>query len=94
MKTFEIQNTKDTRSGFGEGLHELGKKNERVVALCADLIGSLKMDAFIKDYPNRFFQMGIAVPKGGTPSLAISSLNSFTASSIPSAALTLSLACL
>jgi transketolase len=60
MKTFEIQNTKDTRSGFGEGLHELGKKNERVVALCADLIGSLKMDAFIKDYPNRFFQMGIA----------------------------------
>jgi transketolase len=60
MKTFEIQNIKDTRSGFGEGLHELGKQNERVVALCADLIGSLKMDAFIKDNPNRFFQVGIA----------------------------------
>lgn len=60
MKTFDIQNIKDTRSGFGEGLHELGKNNENVVALCADLIGSLKMDAFIKDFPERFFQVGIA----------------------------------
>lgn len=51
---------KDTRSGFGEGLSELGDKNPNVVALCADLIGSLKMDAFIKKYPERFFQIGIA----------------------------------
>lgn len=51
---------KDTRSGFGAGLHELGKINPNVVALCADLIGSLKMDSFVKDFPERFFQMGIA----------------------------------
>jgi transketolase len=60
MKTFEVQNVKDTRSGFGEGLHELGKSNPRTVALCADLIGSLKMDAFKKNFPERFFQVGIA----------------------------------
>ncbi len=60
MKTYEVQNVKDTRSGFGAGLHELGKINPNVVALCADLIGSLKMDAFIKDFPERFFQAGIA----------------------------------
>lgn len=51
---------KDTRSGFGAGLHELGKSNGNVVALCADLTGSLKMDAFKKDFPERFFQIGIA----------------------------------
>ena len=51
---------KDTRSGFGAGLHELGKANENVVALCADLTGSLKMDAFKKEFPERFFQVGIA----------------------------------
>jgi transketolase len=51
---------KDTRSGFGAGLSELGKTNENVVALCADLTGSLKMDAFAKDHPERFFQVGIA----------------------------------
>lgn len=51
---------KDTRSGFGAGLHELGKTNPQVVALCADLTGSLKMDAFKKDFPERFFQVGIA----------------------------------
>ena len=51
---------KDTRSGFGVGLHELGKKNTDVVALCADLTGSLKMDAFKKEFPDRFFQVGIA----------------------------------
>jgi transketolase len=51
---------KDTRSGFGAGLHELGKTNKNVVALCADLTGSLKMDAFKKDFPERFFQVGIA----------------------------------
>ncbi len=51
---------KDTRSGFGAGLTELGKTNPNVVALCADLTGSLKMDAFAKDHPDRFFQVGIA----------------------------------
>jgi transketolase len=60
MKKFEIQNVKDTRSGFGAGLHELGKRNPRVLGLCADLTGSLKMDAFQKDFPDRFFQVGIA----------------------------------
>jgi len=51
---------KDTRSGFGAGLSELGKTNEKVVVLCADLTGSLKMDDFAKNYPDRFFQVGIA----------------------------------
>jgi transketolase len=51
---------KDTRSGFGAGLLELGHRNPEVVALCADLIGSLKMDAFVEAYPSRFFQIGIA----------------------------------
>lgn len=58
----EYTNTgdKDTRSGFGEGLLELGRKNANVVALCADLTGSLKMDAFEKEFPERFIQVGIA----------------------------------
>ncbi len=56
----KLTEDRDTRSGFGVGLHELGKENENVVALCADLIGSLKMDAFKKDFPERFFQVGIA----------------------------------
>ena len=60
MIEFEIFGNKDTRSGFGEGLHELGKTHPDVVALCADLIGSLKMDAFKADFPERFFQVGIA----------------------------------
>ena len=60
MNSFPILDQKDTRSGFGAGLHELGKQNPNVVALCADLIGSLKMDAFKKDFPDRFFQVGIA----------------------------------
>ena len=51
---------KDTRSGFGAGLTELGKKNKNVVALCADLTGSLKMNDFEKNHPERFFQIGIA----------------------------------
>jgi transketolase len=51
---------KATRDGFGAGLQEIGKQNPNVVALCADLVGSLKMDAFIKDNPERFFQVGIA----------------------------------
>ncbi len=60
MTEFEILGNKDTRSGFGEGLAELGRTNENVVALCADLTGSLKMDAFQKENPERFFQVGIA----------------------------------
>jgi transketolase len=60
MKNFTIYDKKDTRSGFGAGLSELGKSNPNVVALCADLTGSLKMDAFAKDHPERFFQIGIA----------------------------------
>jgi transketolase len=60
LKDFPYTESKDTRSGFGAGLHELGKTNPNVVALCADLIGSLKMDAFKKDFPERFFQVGIA----------------------------------
>ena len=51
---------KDTRSGFGAGLLELGRTNENVVGLCADLIGSLKMGDFKKEFPERFFQVGIA----------------------------------
>ena len=51
---------KDTRSGFGDGLTELGRTNPNVVALCADLIGSLKMEVFQKENPERFFQVGIA----------------------------------
>ena len=56
----EILGHKDTRSGFGEGLAELGRVNPNVLALCADLTGSLKMDAFLKENPDRFFQIGIA----------------------------------
>lgn len=60
MKSYTILDKKDTRSGFGAGLSELGKSNPNVVALCADLTGSLKMDAFAKDHPERFIQVGIA----------------------------------
>lgn len=60
MKKYTNTGSKDTRSGFGAGLTELGQKNENVVALCADLIGSLKMDDFKKNHPERFFQIGIA----------------------------------
>ena len=60
MKTYENTGSKDTRSGFGAGLEELGKTNENVVALCADLTGSLKMGAFKANHPERFFQVGIA----------------------------------
>ena len=60
MKTYTYTEKKDTRSGFGAGLTELGNKNTNVVALCADLTGSLKMNQFEKDNPERFFQIGIA----------------------------------
>ncbi len=55
-----VQNEKETRAGFGEGIYEAGKRNPRVVALTADLAGSLKLGPFIKDFPERFFQIGIA----------------------------------
>ena len=60
MKEYINQGSQDTRSGFGAGLTELGRTNPNVVALCADLIGSLKMDQFIEENPKRFFQVGIA----------------------------------
>lgn len=60
MKKYNYTEKKDTRSGFGAGLLEIGRSNPQVVALCADLTGSLKMDAFAKEFPDRFFQVGIA----------------------------------
>jgi|TARA_Y100000385_G_C12969851_1_gene583519 transketolase len=60
MKKYTYTEMKDTRSGFGDGLTELGKTNPNVVALCADLIGSLKMNDFKENHPDRFFQVGIA----------------------------------
>ena len=60
MKKYTNTGNKDTRSGFGDGLTELGESNENVVALCADLTGSLKMGEFKKNHPERFFQIGIA----------------------------------
>lgn len=57
MQTIE---KKECRAGFGEGLLEAGKQNENIVALCADLTGSVKMNAFAEAFPNRFFQVGIA----------------------------------
>lgn len=60
MRKFEVKDKKDTRSGFGEGLLEAGSKNEQIVALCADLTGSVKMNAFAEKFPERFFQCGVA----------------------------------
>ena len=60
MKKYTYTEMNDTRSGFGDGLTELGKTNPNVVALCADLIGSLKMNEFKENHPDRFFQVGIA----------------------------------
>lgn len=60
MITVDYTNQKDTRSGFGAGILEAGRNNPNVVALCADLVGSLKLDAFIKEFPERFIQCGIA----------------------------------
>ena len=60
MKTYTYTEKKDTQSGFGAGLAELGRTNPNVVALCADLTPSLKMGEFIKENPERFFQIGIA----------------------------------
>ncbi len=60
LNKYSFTEKKDTRSGFGAGLSQLGQTNPNVVALCADLTGSLKMDAFQKSHPERFFQVGIA----------------------------------
>ncbi len=60
MTKYIFTEKKDTRSGFGAGLLQLGRENKDVVGLCADLTGSLKMDAFKKEFPERFFQVGIA----------------------------------
>ena len=60
MKTYENQKSKELRAGMGEGLVEAGKRNPQVVALSADVKGSVKMDAFAKEFPDRFVQCGIA----------------------------------
>ena len=60
MKKFINQGNNDTRSGFGAGLLEIGRNNKNIVALCADLTGSLKMGEFKNEFPERFFQVGIA----------------------------------
>jgi len=60
MTTFTDQGKNDTRSGYGAGMTELGRTNPNVVALCADLVGSLKIQTFIDENPDRFFQVGIA----------------------------------
>jgi len=60
MKKYTYKETKDTRSGFGEGLLEAARENENIVGLCADLTGSLKMNAFENEFPERFFQVGIS----------------------------------
>tara|TARA_B100000929_G_scaffold11373_1_gene9474 strand:+ start:75 stop:1031 length:957 start_codon:yes stop_codon:yes gene_type:complete len=60
MREYTNTGNKDTRSGFGEGLTELGRNNKKIVALCADLTGSLKMNDFAKENPDRFIQVGVA----------------------------------
>ena len=60
LDAIQVTGQKDTRSGFGDGIFELGQKNPNVVALTADLAGSLKLNAFIKAFPDRFIQCGIA----------------------------------
>src|SRR5690554_8158964 len=60
LQDFLAQNEKETRAGFGEGIHAVAKTNPNVVALTADLAGSLKLGPFIKDFPERFIQVGVA----------------------------------
>ena len=60
LNDYTVQNEKETRAGFGEGIYEAAKRNENIVALTADLAGSLKLNAFMKDFPERFVQCGIA----------------------------------
>jgi len=79
-KTFTVLDHKDTRSGFGDALLELGKRNPRIVALCADLTGSVKMDKFAGAFPDRFFQVGIAEANmmGVAAGLALGGMIPFT----------------
>src|SRR5690349_17779164 len=60
LKDIQVTGNKDTRSGFGDGIVEVAKQNPNVVALTADLAGSMKLNQFIKEFPNRYFQCGIA----------------------------------
>src|SRR3954453_9960772 len=60
LKDIQVQNQKETRGGFGEGIYEVGKANKDVVVLTADLAGSLKIGPFIKEFPDRYLQCGIA----------------------------------
>lgn len=60
MRKYTVQGKKDTRSGFGDGLAIAGAENENIVAMCADLTGSVKFDKFAKENPSRFFQAGIS----------------------------------
>jgi len=80
LQDYDLSIQQDTRSGFGAGLHELGKENDKVVALCADLTGSLKMNAFKADFPNRFFQCGVAEANmiGVAAGMSINGLIPFT----------------
>ena len=81
-KKYTNTGNKDTRSGFGAGLLEAGKKNPNIVALTADLLGSVKMDAFAKEFPERFFQCGIAEANmiGAAAGLAITGKVAFASS--------------
>ena len=60
LKDIQVSGQKDTRSGFGDGILEAARKNKNVVALTADLAGSLKLHPFIKEFPDRFIQCGIS----------------------------------
>jgi transketolase len=60
LKDIQVTGNKDTRSGFGDGILEAGRKNDNVIALTADLLGSMKLNAFVKEFPERFIQCGIA----------------------------------
>ena len=60
LSEYTFSEKKDTRSGFGEGIYEAGVNNPNVIALCADLVGSLKLQKFIAEFPKRFIQTGIA----------------------------------
>lgn len=82
MDKYTNTGNKDTRSGFGAGLHEAGKKDNSIVALTADLAGSVKMDAFAKEFPERFFQCGIAEANmiGVAAGLAITGKTAFVGS--------------
>ena len=59
LKDIQSTGSKDTRSGFGDGIVEAARKNENIVALSADLLGSMKLNQFVKEFPERFVQCGI-----------------------------------